>query len=972
MFSELEKLGLTEVRETVAGVAFKGALEDAMRVCLWSRFASRVLMQLSSFKCHDDLDLYMGVSGIAFEDYFDSTQTIAVEFRGTNSKIVNTQYGALKVKDAVCDRLLKLQGARPDVDRDNPQVLIYANLSHGEAKVGIDLSLKPLFMREYQRVTGSAPLKENLAAAMIARAGYTEGNFVDPMCGSGTLLLEAAAVVTDTAPGLKRSHYGFFNLKVFDQEAWDRLYQEAKERSEQGIQKAFSEGVCLYGFDADARMTEAARDNAQKAGFAGLIKTETRDIARMVNPFSNDLPVTIVTNPPYGERMGNFNELIALYSLLGSKVKQNFKGARLAVISSSEDLLSCLRLKAAKSFTLYNGALQCSLRLFDISKEPTDGAQSAQAENTSFVNRLQKNIRAVRKWAVSADTDAYRIYDADIPEFNAALDCYGDYCVLQEYQAPSSVPQGLARRRLLDMIEGSMQVLQLKGDNLIVKSRARQKGLAQYEKSEDSAHRSLVVHEKDLLFKVNLDDYLDTGLFLDARPVREKIRELAEGKSFLNLFAYTCTASVAAAKGGAVSTLSVDMSRTYLQWGMENFDLNHLDTQGSHEFIQADCLSFLSRDFERTFDLIYIDPPTFSNSKRMSQTFEVERDQVALLSNLTRFLSDTGTVIFCTNKRGFKLRAEELASYGFTAEDISAATIPFDFSRDDKIHACFLLHFDRKQLTEEIKPIVADAAPAKWNKVMNYSSAEAEPQAGHAGNAGFKGSGFDAEPEEEAVEQRVWGGARHNTYEDTLRRQERRDEQERDFGRREFRQDDRRASRSGRGERGRDSGSERRAPEGRRSFVKGPRAPFDGSGSRRKVAFGAEAFGQNAPVTDKAPAERPLARQNRKDRADSSFDRRELKGRDFRRERYQAVTSQERGPRAERSFRQDRESGQGRGSFGPQGGRRERTERFDRSERRERPGFRREDRRSDRPRREETPRQVRVWGPEGIKHDLDD
>ena len=725
--SELGALGAQHVKETVAGASFSGDFALAMRVCLWSRFATRVLWELSQFACRDDMDLYMGVYGVRWDDYFAPHKTIAVEFSGSSDAINNTQYGAQKVKDAVCDYFVNRKMSRPNVDRRDPQVLIYARLHHGQVSVGLDLSGKPLFMREFERETGKAPLKENLAAAMLVRSGYQGGNFFDPMCGSGTLLWEAGLLLTDTAPGLQRRHYGFFNFKNFDETRWQELIAEAQRRSAVGLAKAQQDGCKLCGCDADARMIELARENAERAGFASLVQLQCCKVENLTSDTIAEAkaPLTIVTNPPYGERMGNFNELIVLYTALGARLKALFGGARLGVISSSEDLLSCLRLKGERSYTLYNGALPCQLRVFTLEKRDTVSAADALPEIApDFANRLLKNQTRLKKWVAAQGLNAYRLYDADIPEYNAAVDIYGDYVVLQEYQAPAAIAPGLARRRLMDMIAATVLTLHIPGRHLIVKSRQRQQGSAQYEKNAESLHVEVMVHEGDLTFKARLDDYLDSGIFFDARPIRALLRKEADGKDFLNLFAYTATASVAAAVGGASSTLSVDMSRTYLEWGLENFALNDIALGEKHEFLQADCLTYLSTDSDRKFDLIYIDPPTFSNSKRMSRSFEVQRDHVALLANLTRHLKDVGTVIFCCNKRGFKLNQEALAPYGFTqCENVSAATIPEDCARDQQIHACFKLSYSAAAQSAQPEPMVELKAIPRWSKLLGGSTA---------------------------------------------------------------------------------------------------------------------------------------------------------------------------------------------------------------------------------------------------------
>ena len=727
LFRELVDLNASSVKETVSGVSFSGNMELAMRVCLYSRFASRIIMNLNTFRCDDDTDLYLGAKGIGYERYFDSDKTIAVSFNGTNRHIRNTQYGALRVKDAVCDRFVECKLERPDVQKNNPDIHIIATLKKGELAVGIDLSGSAQFWREYHRTTGAAPLKENLAAAMVVRSGFNGSqNFIDPMCGSGTLLLEAALLATDTAPGLARSSYGFMNLKDYDENKWQEIYNEALERSNQGKRKAQELGVKIFGFDADSAVVQRARDNIEHAGFSELVSVEHCLLDNLTNPCQgvNELPCVVVTNPPYGERMGNFNELILLYTTLGHKLKTLFKGGRAAVISTSQELLSCLRLSLDKSYRLFNGALECQLRVFNLDHESGEQATQADANQVlvavDFSNRLTKNLKNLEKWANREKISAYRIYDADLPDYNAAIDRYNQYYIIQEYQAPSSIKAHVAQKRLLDMIAATIKVTGAIGDDVIVKSREKQKGESQYAKRDDALGHYIEIYEQDVVFKVNLQDYLDTGLFLDARPIRRLIRSMSAGKDFLNLFAYTCSASVMAALGGAKSTTSVDMSRTYLDWGKDNFKINGFDLDGynatgNHHFTQDDCLSYLSRDHGKTYDLIYIDPPTFSNSKRMEKSFDVQRDHLLMLGNLTRHLNDGGVVIFCTNKRNFKLD-DGVAQYGFTVENITPKTFDPDFKRDQQLHTCFKLVYNQAQKQKEPEALVTNTMRAKWSK----------------------------------------------------------------------------------------------------------------------------------------------------------------------------------------------------------------------------------------------------------------
>lgn len=710
---ELTELGAESVRETVAGVSFSGDLSLAVKVCLWTRFATRVLLTLGTFHADSDIEFYNGAYSLHYEDYFTNDATISVDFNGQNSFINNTLYGALRIKDALCDRFVKLTDRRPDVDRENPDVRINAHLDkRNMVTVSLDLSGKSLHRREYRNVAGIAPLKENLAAAIVARSGYTGGSVVDPMCGSGTILIEAAMKACNMAPGLFRTEYGFEKLRGFDAVAFNTMKREAFAMAEEGKQRLLNAKVVFQGFDKDASVVEKAVQNAGRAGLGELIKFSVGDLHELRNPVSSGNRGMVITNPPYGERLGNVPELLELYTAIGACLKREFGGWKAGIISSSEDLLSCLRLRADRVYKLYNGALECQLRTYTISE--SDAASSEKEGEGSgftisqttlkvaeeFANRLKKNIKKLEKWAQREGIEAYRIYDADLPNYNAAIDRYGNYIVIQEYAAPGSVDPRIAHQRMLDIIQVVVAVTGVKGDHVIVKVRERKKGDSQYEKLNETRH-TLLVREYNASLIVNLWDYLDTGLFLDHREVRRMITARSSGKSFLNLFAYTGSATVAAAIGGAADTTTVDMSRTYLAWAKDNMMANGFSGR-NHQFVQADCLRWLDIPGRR-YDLIFCDPPTFSNSKRMEATFDVQRDHVALIAKLSGKLNVGGTLIFSNNNRSFRLDEDVIKSFGFEVEDVSEKTVQEDFKRNKRIHCCFILTKTAKvEIPEEI------------------------------------------------------------------------------------------------------------------------------------------------------------------------------------------------------------------------------------------------------------------------------
>lgn len=313
-----------------------------------------------------------------------------------------------------------------------------------------------------------------------------------------------------------------------------------------------------------------------------------------------------------------------------------------------------------------------------------------QAIAEDLANRLRKNLRKLKPFIKRGHTDAYRIYDADIPEYAIAVDRYGDCLHVQEYAPPRNIEPEIAEQRLLLAVATLPGVLGVAADNIVLKQRRQQKGTEQYERQAHSRHE-LVVTEHGVRLKVNLRDYLDTGLFLDHRPIRFWLQQQAKGKRVLNLFCYTATASAHAALGGAVQVDSVDMSATYLAWGEDNFRLNGLDpAAAAYRFIQADVMQWLDAcKTDGFYDLIFLDPPTFSNSKRMRDVFDVQRDHPFLIQHAMRLLKPGGVLMFSNNFRKFKL--DQLLVAQYVLEDYHQKSLPEDFKRNPKIHGCWLV-----------------------------------------------------------------------------------------------------------------------------------------------------------------------------------------------------------------------------------------------------------------------------------------
>ena len=695
--SELTDLGAQDAKVAQGGVHYWADDETLYRTLLWSRLSSRILLPIVQAKVFSDLDLYSAVVGVNWLDYFDEKVHFFVDFNGTNQEIRHTQFGAMRVKDGIVDYFERHGRARPNVDKEQPDIRIHAYLNRDDVVLSLDLSGDALHIRGYREDTGKAPLRETLAAAIVLRSGWQKGTpLVDPMCGSGTLLIEAAQMEAQIAPQLYRLHWGFDFWQGHNQAAWEKVKEAALALAE--AEKQRENPPHFYGFDLDHRVLQKAKQNAKNAGVAHLMQWQQGDVAAIKNPSPN-VAGTVICNPPYGERLGTTPALIALYSVFGQRLKQQFAGWNASIFSGEPSLLDCLRLRSHRQFKAKNGPLDCVQKNYQIAERAEQSAveNTVEFDRTSsvtyevavdFANRLQKNIKKIEKWAKQQGLDAYRLYDADLPEYNLAVDRYADHIVVQEYAAPKNIDENKARQRLLDAVNATLQVTGIETNKLILKVRQKQKGTNQYEKLANKGEY-FYVNEYGAKLWVNLTDYLDTGLFLDHRLTRKMLGEMSQGKDFLNLFAYTGSATVHAALGKAKSTTTVDMSNTYLNWAEQNLLLNDIEGK-QHKLIQADCLQWLEK-CDRQFDLIFVDPPTFSNSKRMEDSWDVQRDHIKLMTNLKRILRSNGTIVFSNNKRGFKMDFAKLEELGLSAVEISHKTLPLDFERNKQIHNCWLV-----------------------------------------------------------------------------------------------------------------------------------------------------------------------------------------------------------------------------------------------------------------------------------------
>jgi 23S rRNA (guanine2445-N2)-methyltransferase / 23S rRNA (guanine2069-N7)-methyltransferase len=734
LVDELLALGCARATATVAGANVEGTLQDAQRAVLWSRLASRVLWPLAEFDCPDEHALYAGAAALPWREHLPPGRTLAIDAHVSGDALTHARYAAQRVKDAVVDTLRATTGARPDVDVEAPDLRLNLVVRKGRAVLSVDLGGGPMHRRGWRRQQGEAPLKENLAAAVLLRGDWPRvhrdgGALLDPMCGSGTLVIEGALMAADVAPGLLR-HGGALptHWTGFDIESWRALRDEAQARADAGL--AALKPV-FFGRDVDPHAIRSARANAQDAGVGHAIDWDVADITRLAgeastfaggapaqssagaeaSPWSvprlvaKDAPVPppsiglVACNPPYDLRLAADP---ALYRTLGDALKAAVPTWRASLLCGSKDLAHATGIRATKTYQLFNGAVECTLLVAEPvapARRARDDAPVVLSDGAQMVaNRLRRNLRKLKAWKDREGVTCYRAYDADLPEYACAIDVYvtdqsrsdeaapRTFLHVQEYAAPADIPEDVQRRRLNDLLAAAREVFGVPREQVALKTRARGKGGSKYGVF-DARGELLPVREGRARLKVNLFDYLDTGLFLDHRPMRLRLADEAHDARFLNLFGYTGAATVHAALGGARLTTTVDLSATYLEWCADNLRENAMGGT-RHRLVQADALAWLEADTHE-YDLVFCDPPTFSNSKR-AQDFDVQATHVRLLRAAVARLSPDGVLYFSNNYRRFRLDEAAVAEFA-QVEEITAQTIPPDFARDARIHRCWRL-----------------------------------------------------------------------------------------------------------------------------------------------------------------------------------------------------------------------------------------------------------------------------------------
>jgi len=793
---ELDGLGIQATIGESGRIHFQG---DASTVCqtnLWLRTADRVLIRVAEFPAADFEALFETTKQICWSELLPPDAAFPVTGRSIKSTLTSVPACQRAVKRAIVDALRR-DHQTEELPETGPEYKIDIAILKDVATLTLDTTGRSLHRRGYRTHISQAPLKETLAAAMVLLSFWRSGRpLIDPFCGSGTIPIEAARIGRNMAPGRHRE---------FACEAWSDfpadMWQAAREAADTAVLEPLEEK--LLGSDIDHRALKAARENAERAGVASDIHFQAMSMQSVT---SKRRFGCLVTNPPYGQRIGRDYDLELLYQTIPNVLRKlpTWSHYFLTAFPGFERTLGRTADRRRK---LYNGRIECTYFQYhgpkpvtgkgvepnnpneDLSADTTDSPQprdtlsvaappdaaeqgpwpkpdaaeqgpwpkpdaaeqspwpepdaaeqspwpepdaveqspgpepdakpetddnaslarkastskpyihaagdaafgqlgdKAYAQAELFAVRLKKRAKHLRRWPSKRGITCLRLYERDVPEIPLIVDRYEDHLHITEYERPHERDPAEHANWLDLMVETAASALEISASHVHFKSRLRQKGKTQHQKIAETNER-IEVQEGGLKFLINLQDYVDTGLFLDHRVTRQMVRDIAAGKNFLNLFAYTGSFSVYAAAGGAKETTTVDLSRAYLDWAWENMRLNGFKGN-QHRFVASDVSQFIREQPQiETYDLVVLDPPTFSNSKRTETDWNIQKDAIPLLAGLLPLVRTGGVIYFSTNFRRFKL--DETALPLSEIHEISSQTVPEDY-RNRRIHRCWRL-----------------------------------------------------------------------------------------------------------------------------------------------------------------------------------------------------------------------------------------------------------------------------------------
>ncbi len=686
LVDELVALGCKRATAALAGVHADGSLADAQRAVLWSRLASRVLWPLAEFECPDQDALYTEVAKLPWQEHLRPDQTMLVDAHVSGTELTHERFAAQRVKDAVVDTLRELTGVRPSVDTESPDLRLGLSIRKGIGVLSVDLGGGSLHRRGWRQAQGPAPLKENVAAAMLIRGTWPKiyaegGSLLDPMCGSGTLLIEGAAMAADVAPGLLRfgeripSRWLGFNVKT-----WQHLRAEALEREQVGraaLRHAFE------GNDLNSDAIDASRANVAAAGFEEVVRLQLRHMRAL--PVQTGPRGLVVANPPYAARMAADD---ALYRELGDSLKRAVPSWRASLLCGDVELAHATGLRALKRYQLFNGALECALLVCDpVLQEKSTEPRALSEGATMVANRLRKNLKKIEAWAQREEISCFRTYDSDLPEYASAIDVYTTtdgvrYLHVQESPAPDDIPERDVKRRRVELLAAAREVFDIPRERTVVDVPALRKLPPRQEPPP-----RLLVRENGAKFHVDLSKWGDPGLRLDQREMRMQLAREVRGQRFLQLACGAGAASVHAALAGAHEVTAIDPRKDNLDWLAENLGENAVPPT-ARTLIEREILGWLEGAGEQ-FDRIWFEVPVTLHFPRPSDP-DFQRAHVRYLQAAVRILAPDGVLYFSDRMHRFRPDLEAIEEFA-AIEEITPSTIPKDFERTPRIHRTWTL-----------------------------------------------------------------------------------------------------------------------------------------------------------------------------------------------------------------------------------------------------------------------------------------
>lgn len=689
--AELARLGVEQPQPTRGGVAFASENADvAYRVCLHSALHQRLLLILARFDAKTPDELYAGVQQVDWTEHVAVDGTLRIDAKLRDTELGKPHFAALRAKDAIVDQFRAQFDQRPSIKMRSPDLRIDLFVHRHAVQLATDLA------GAWKAETPRGAVGDGIDAALVlGLVAEIPEHVVIAGAAHVDLIAQAAMRAAHCAPGLLKHDFGFTGWLGHVPARWQRLQDEAVQAR---LNAPDEQHPRIHVYEPDLQRLGRARRHAKALGVEAWVQWHDQGAWKMTPPAERGLLLVCPSRDDGAQQ-----------SAVEHAARSRFDGWQVLHRSESGETSSrAWRDKAAQSVKISRGKRNIQIQRFALghhkaSKQPETVApvevvaqpviQTVTVEPApDLINRLSKNQKHLRRWALRDGVDCYRLYDADLPEYAAAVDLYHSdalWAVIQEYAAPAKLPDEVAAYRLQQVVDAVRRVLDLPDERVVVKTRQRQRGQAQYEKfgRDGDFH---VVQEAGLKVLVNFTDYLDTGLFLDHRSVRMELARQAKGRHVLNLFAYTGVATLHMVAGGAKSSTTVDMSRTYLSWAKRNLLLNGLH-QPQHQFVQADCLTWLAEQSQdrasKRYGLIFMDPPTFSRSKRMQDILDIQRDHVRLIRQAVALLRPGGELFFSNNFRRFKLDEDALSDLQIS--DITAATLPEDFKRRPRIHYCF-------------------------------------------------------------------------------------------------------------------------------------------------------------------------------------------------------------------------------------------------------------------------------------------